>query len=107
MIVVEGKAFNVRMIQMLLSTEENILDHKTFPIKHHRCIHSVYPLERINWEIGRRTCVVGVFPNQESVFRLVGSLSMNMDENWRGGRCYMAEDGIQKLLKPEFEEPSG
>jgi len=95
-----------KVTQMLLGAEEDILAYKTFPKKHHRSIHSVNPLERINREIRRRTRVVGVFPNRESVFRLVGTLLMAMDEDWRGGRRYMAEDGIQKLLTPDFEEPS-
>jgi len=95
-----------KVAQMLLEAEEDILAYKTFPKKHHRSIHSVNPLERINREIRRRTRVVGVFPNRESVFRLVGTLLMDMDEDWRGSRRYMAEKGIQKLLNPEFEEHS-
>jgi len=91
---------------MLLEAEEDILAYKTFPKKHHCSIHSVNPLERINREIRRRTRVVGVFPNRESVFRLVGTLLMDMDEDWRGSRRYMAEKGIQKLLTPDLEEPS-
>jgi transposase-like protein len=57
---------------MDLEAEEDILAYKTFPKKHHRSIHSVNPLERINREIRRCTRVVGVFPNPESVFRLLG-----------------------------------
>jgi hypothetical protein len=49
---------------------------------------------------------VGVFPNRASVFRLVGTLLMDVDENWRGGRRYMAQEGMNKLLNPELEEPS-
>jgi len=90
--------------QMLLEAEEDILAYKTFPKKHHRSIHSVNPLERINREIRRRTRVVGVFPNRESVFRLVGTLLMDMDEDWRGSRRYLAEKGIQMLLTPDLEE---
>ena len=84
-----------KVAQMLLDAEEDILAYKTFPKKHHRSIHSVNPLERLNREIRRRTRVVGVFPNRESVFRLVGILLMDMDEYWRGGRRYKAENGIQ------------
>ena len=95
-----------KVAQMLFDAEEDILAYKTFPKKHHRSIHSVNPLERLNREVRRRTRVVGVFPNRESVFRLVGTLLMDIDEDWRGSRCYMAEKGIQKLLTPDFEEPS-
>jgi len=95
-----------KVSRMLLEAEDDILAYKTFPKKHHRSIHSVNPLERLNREIRRRTRVVGVFPNRASMFRLVGTLLMDTDENWRGGRRYMAQEGINKLLNPELEEPS-
>jgi len=95
-----------KIAQMLLEAEDDILAYKTFPKEHHRSIHSVNPLERLNREIRRRTRVVGVFPNRSSVFRLVGTLLMDINENWRGGRRYMAQEGMNKLLNPELEEPS-
>jgi len=49
---------------------------------------------------------VGFFPEHSSVYRLVGSKLMNIDEDWRAGRLYMAKDGIQKLLNPEMEKDS-
>jgi len=95
-----------KVARMLLDAEDDILAYKTFPKKHHRSIYSVNPLERLNREIRRRTRVVGVFPNRASVFRLVGTLLMETDENWRGGRRYMAKKGMNKLLCSECEEPS-
>lgn len=95
-----------KVSRMLLEAEDDILAYKTFPEKHHRSIHSINPLERLNREIRRRTRVVGVFPNRASVFRLVGTLLMDVDENWRGGRRYMAQESMNKLLNPELEEPS-
>ena len=95
-----------KVSRMLIEAEDDILAYKTFPKKHHRSIHSVNPLERLNREIRRRTRVVGVFPNRASVFRLVGTLLMDVDENWRGGRRYMAQEGMQTLLNPEFSDPS-
>jgi transposase-like protein len=95
-----------KVARMLLNAEDEILAYKTFPKEHHRSIHSVNPLERLNREIRRRTRVVGVFPNRSSVFRLVGTLLMDTDENWRGGRRYLAQEGMNKLLNPQLEEPS-
>jgi transposase-like protein len=85
--------------EMLLEAKEDILVYKTFPEEHHRSIHSVNPLERLNREIRRRTRVVGVFPNRLSVYRLVGTLLVNMDEDWRAGRRYMGKEGIEKIFK--------
>jgi transposase-like protein len=91
--------------EMLLEAKEDILVYKTFPEEHHRSIHSVNPLERLNREIRRRERVVGVFPNRTSVYRLLGTQLMNVDEDWRAGRSYMGKEGIQKIFKtfPEKE----
>ncbi|MHA1267804.1 MAG: hypothetical protein ACTSRS_21405, partial [Candidatus Helarchaeota archaeon] len=51
-----------------------------------------------------RERVVGVFPDRTSVYRLLGTQLMNVDEDWRAGRCYMAKEGIQKLYDPELEK---
>jgi len=89
--------------EMLLEAKEDILVYKTFPEKHHRSIHSVNPLERLNREIRRRERVVGVFPDRSSVYRLIGTQLMNIDEDWRAGRCYMAKEGIEILFEQEKE----
>ena len=92
--------------EMLLEAKEDILVYKTFPEEHHRSIHSVNPLERLNREIRRRTRVVGVFPDRGSVYRLAGTQLMNIDEDWRAGRNYMAKEGVQKLFNPETKKDS-
>jgi transposase-like protein len=89
--------------EMLLEAKEDILVYKTFPEEHHRSIHSVNPLERLNREIRRRTRVVGVFPDRSSVYRLVGTLLVNMDEDWRAGRNYMGKEGVEKIFKRFLE----
>jgi len=90
--------------EMLLEAKEDIPVYKTFPEEHHRSIHSVNPLERLNREIRRRTRVVGVFPDRSSVYRLVGTLLVNVDEDWRSGRYYMGKEGIQKIIKTVLEK---
>jgi len=95
-----------KISKMLLEAEDDILAYKIFPKVHHRSIHSVNPLERLNREIRRRTLVVGVFPNRTSVYRPVSRLLMDTNENWRGGRRYIAKERIDKLFHPELEEPS-
>jgi len=85
------------------SQGKHILVYKTFPKEHHRSIHSVNPLERLNREIRRRERVVGVFPDRQSVSRLLGTQLINIDEDWLAGRRYMAKEGIQKLFEPELK----
>jgi putative transposase len=60
--------------EQLLAAEEEILAYMDFPPEHHRQISSTNPLERLNKEINRRTDVVGIFPNRQSLIRLSGAL---------------------------------
>jgi transposase-like protein len=50
-------------------------------------------VERVNRELKRRTKVVGVFPNEESLPRLVGSILMDTNEEWVTGRRYLTMEG--------------
>jgi len=96
--------------KLLLEVEEDILVYKTFPREHWRRIHSTNPLERIHKEVKRRTKVVGVFPDQASVLRLVGMNLKEIDDDWRAGRNYFQHESMQMLkdLKsvPEKEKTS-
>lgn len=83
--------------KLLSEAEEDILMYKSFPRAHWRRIHSTNPLERLHKEIRRRTKVVGVFPNRASVFRLVGTMLKETDDDWRGGRHYFREEGMEVL----------
>lgn len=54
--------------------ESDVLAYMTFPREHRVQLHSTNPIERVNGEIKRRTEVVGIFPNDDAIFRLVGAL---------------------------------
>ena len=95
---------------LLLDAEADILVYKTFPNEHWRRIHSTNLLERLNREIKRRTKVVGVFPDQPSVIRLVGTLLIEIDDDWRASqRKYFSLESMQLLTssdKSHVLEPS-
>ena len=61
-----------------------------FPEAHRRKIRTNNSLERLNREIGRRTAVVGIFPNENACLRLVSALLMEQDEAWQTGRIYLS-----------------
>jgi putative transposase len=86
---------------LLLEAEPDILAYKSFPQEHWRRIHSTNLVERLNKEIKRRTKVVGVFPDQPAVIRLVGSLLIEIDDDWRATqRRYFAVDSMHLVIDP-------
>jgi len=79
--------------------EEDVLAYMGFPAAHWRQIRSTNPLERLNKEIRRRTDVVGIFPNDPSVLRLVAMLLLEQNDEWLVGRRYFSLESMA-LLAP-------
>ena len=77
--------------------EHEVLAYMDFPRAHWLQIHSTNPLERLNAEIKRRTNVVGIFPNDRAVTRLVGALLLEQSDEWTLQRRYMQLEGLQSL----------
>jgi transposase-like protein len=89
-----------RVAQLLYKCEEDILAYMAFPKEHHRQIHSTNPLERLNKEIKRRADVVGIFPNDGSALRLLGSVMIEQNDEWIVLRRYFSQGSMSKLLSP-------
>jgi putative transposase len=79
------------------SAEHEVLAYMSFPRAHWLQIHSTNPLERVNADIKRRTDVVGIFPNDRAVTRLVGALLLEQNDEWSLNRRYMQLEGLQTL----------
>jgi hypothetical protein len=71
---------------------------------HWRKLRSTNPLERLNREIGRRTDVVGIFPDDRSLTRLATSLVIEQNDEWLVGRRYLSLDSLSPLLKGRDEQ---
>ena len=86
-----------RIGTLMDSAEHEVLAYMDFPRAHWLQIHSTNPLERLNAEIKRRTNVVGIFPNDSAVTRLVGALLLEQSDEWTLQRRYMQLEGLQSL----------
>ena len=62
---------------------------------------STNPLERVSREIGRRTDVAGVFPHDQALIRLAGSLLIKQHDEWRVSRCYLSGASMTELTATE------
>jgi putative transposase len=87
-----------KLAAFLDEAEADVLAYMTFPAQHRVKLHSTNPLERVNGEIKRRTEVVGIFPNEDAIVRLVGAILLEQNDEWavQRGR-YMTLETIAPL----------
>ena len=85
---------------VVCDAEDGVLAYFSFPTAHRRQIRSTNPQERLNKELRRRVRVVGIFPTRHSVFRLLGMMLLEQDDEWRVGRRYSSARSMAELQTP-------
>src|SRR5882724_10031288 len=87
-----------KLAALMDDAETDVLAFMSFPKDHRLNIHSTNPLERLNGEIKRRTEVVGIFPNEAAIIRLVGAILLEQNDEWAVQRArYMTLETIAPL----------
>lgn len=87
-----------KLATLMDNAEQDVLAYMTFPRQHWTKLHSTNPIERLNGEIKRRTDVVGIFPNDDAILRLVGALLLEQNDEWAVQRSrYMTLETIAAM----------
>ncbi len=87
-----------KLAAIMDEAEHDVLAYMSFPKQHWTKLHSTNPIERLNGEIKKRTDVVGIFPNEDAIVRLVGAMLLEQNDEWAVQRSrYMTVETIGKM----------
>jgi putative transposase len=92
-----------KIARLLEEAEDDVLAFYAFPAEHWPKLRSTNPLERFNREIGRRTDVVGIFPDDPSLIRLVSMLAIEANDEWLVGRSYISKASMATLYDEQSD----
>jgi putative transposase len=92
-----------KLSALMDESEHDVLAYLGFPAQHRAKLHSTNPLERLNKEVKRRADVVGIFPNEASITRLIGAVLLEANDEWQLQHRYMQVEAMTELTAPAAE----
>jgi transposase-like protein len=84
-------------------SEADVLAYMSFPAQHRTKLHSTNPLERLNKEVKRRADVVGIFPNEDAIVRLIGAVLFEQNDEWQSQHRYMQVEAFAQIDAAESD----
>jgi transposase-like protein len=92
-----------KLAALMDESEHDVLAYMDFPAQHRTKLHSVNSLERVNKEVKRRADVVGIFPNEGAIVRLIGAVLLECNDEWQLQNRYMQVEAMIELGAPIIE----
>ena len=92
-----------KLSDLMEASEHDVLAYMAFPRQHRTKLHSTNPIERLNKEVKRRADVVGIFPNEASIMRLIGAVLFEINDDWQTSSRYMMVEAFAQIDKEEID----
>jgi transposase-like protein len=92
-----------KLAELMDGSEDDVLAYMAFPRQHRTKLHSTNPIERLNKEVKRRADVVGIFPNEPSIIRLIGAVLLEQNDEWQIQNRYMQVEAFEQIDKEEVD----
>ena len=86
-----------KLATLMDESEGDVLAYMAFPAQHRTKLHSTNPLERLNKKVKRRADVVGIFPNEDSILRLIGAVLFEQNDDWQSQHRYMMVEAFSQI----------
>ena len=86
-----------KLATLMDESEADVLADLAFPAQHRTKLHSTNPLERLNKAVKRRADVVGIFPNEKSILRLIGAVLFEQNDDWQSQHRYIMVEAFGQI----------